>query len=258
MTRSGGVDATRTHPHPQPSLSGIRARHREGIGERERGDAKKLPNLLTSWLAVELDLVRGGLQPCAGGRPAPNPPRRRSSKALVNSARTGRRSRSISSITHGPAPHQYGFSVASRCHLFRLHPLPRRPARPKLQADLAGARSAWGWQPTRCSRCHLPLTPRAGHAVGARRLCLVVHARLVALTGPAAAIQKVALAYRVFFAKSAVARPDGYAIDHTGFIYLVGKDGRYIDFLPPGLAPERIVEALRLHLDRQNGPVAAL
>ena len=80
------------------------------------------------------------------------------------------------------------------------------------------------------------------------------HARLVALTGPAPAIQKVALAYRVFFAKSAVARPDGYAIDHTGFIYLVGKDGRYIDFLPPGLAPERIVEALRLHLDRQNGP----
>jgi cytochrome oxidase Cu insertion factor (SCO1/SenC/PrrC family) len=80
------------------------------------------------------------------------------------------------------------------------------------------------------------------------------HARLVALTGPAPAIQKVALAYRVFFTKSAVAGPDGYAIDHTGFIYLVGKDGRYIDFLPPGLAPERIVEALRLHLDRQNGP----
>jgi protein SCO1/2 len=48
--------------------------------------------------------------------------------------------------------------------------------------------------------------------------------------------------------------PDGYAVDHTGFIYLVGKDGRYIDFLPPGLAPERIVEALRLHLDRQTDP----
>jgi hypothetical protein len=36
-------------------------------------------------------------------------------------------------------------------------------------------------------------------------------------------------------------------------IYLVGN-GRHIDFLPPGLAPERIIEALRLHLDRQNGP----
>jgi cytochrome oxidase Cu insertion factor (SCO1/SenC/PrrC family) len=80
------------------------------------------------------------------------------------------------------------------------------------------------------------------------------HARLVALTGSAQAIRSVALAYKVFFAKSATVGPDGYAIDHTGFIYLVGKDGRYIDFLPPGLAPERIVEALRLHLDRQNGP----
>ena len=37
-------------------------------------------------------------------------------------------------------------------------------------------------------------------------------------------------------------------------IYLVGKDGRHIDFLPSGLVPERIIEALRLHLDRQNGP----
>src|SRR6266446_1167062 len=64
------------------------------------------------------------------------------------------------------------------------------------------------------------------------------HARLVALTGPAPAIRNVALAYKVFFAKSAMAGPDGSAIDHTGFIYLVGKDGRYIDFLPPGLAPE--------------------
>jgi cytochrome oxidase Cu insertion factor (SCO1/SenC/PrrC family) len=80
------------------------------------------------------------------------------------------------------------------------------------------------------------------------------HARLVALTGPPPAIRRVALAYKVFFAKSAVVGPDGYAIDHTGFVYLVGKDGRYIDFLPPGLAPERIIEALRLHLDHQNGP----
>jgi protein SCO1/2 len=79
------------------------------------------------------------------------------------------------------------------------------------------------------------------------------HPKLVALTGALSAIRSVALAYKVFFAKSAVAGPDGTAIDHTGFIYLVGTDGRYIDFLPPGLAPERIVETLRPHLDR-NGP----
>jgi protein SCO1/2 len=83
----------------------------------------------------------------------------------------------------------------------------------------------------------------------------VLHAaRLVALTGEDSAIRKVALAYKVYFARSSPAEGDNYTVDHTGFIYLVGKDGRYIDFLPPGLAPERIVEALRLHLDRQNGP----
>ena len=63
-----------------------------------------------------------------------------------------------------------------------------------------------------------------------------------AATGSAQAIRSAALAYKVFFAKSATVGPDGYAIDHTGFIYLVGKDGCYIDFLPPGLAPERIVD----------------
>jgi cytochrome oxidase Cu insertion factor (SCO1/SenC/PrrC family) len=80
------------------------------------------------------------------------------------------------------------------------------------------------------------------------------HPHLVALTGPHAAIRKVALAYKVYYARSGAARGGDYAVDHTGFIYLVGKDGRYIDFLPPGLAPERIVEALRLHLDRQTSP----
>jgi cytochrome oxidase Cu insertion factor (SCO1/SenC/PrrC family) len=78
------------------------------------------------------------------------------------------------------------------------------------------------------------------------------HPRLVALTGDLPAIRSVALAYKAFFAKSAAAGPDGPAIDHTGFIYLVGRDGRYIDFLPPHSAPEQIVEALRPHLDRHG------
>ena len=71
------------------------------------------------------------------------------------------------------------------------------------------------------------------------------HPRLVALTGPEPAIRKVALAYKVYFARSSAAHRDGYALDHTGFIYLVGKDGRYLGFLPPGSSPERIVAAVR-------------
>src|SRR5262249_12398716 len=74
------------------------------------------------------------------------------------------------------------------------------------------------------------------------------HPRLIALTGPDAAIRKVALAYKVYFARSSVAQGGDYAVDHTGFIYLVGKDGRYLGFLPPGSSPEQIAEAVRERL----------
>jgi len=71
------------------------------------------------------------------------------------------------------------------------------------------------------------------------------HPRLVALTGQDSAIRKVALAYKVYYARSGAARGGDYAVDHTGFIYLVGKDGRYRGFLPPGTSPEQIVDAVR-------------
>ena len=74
------------------------------------------------------------------------------------------------------------------------------------------------------------------------------HPRLVGLTGSLAEIRKTAVAYRTFFAKNAAGTADNYAVDHTGFIYLVGKDGHYLGFLPPGLAPEAIADAIRSRL----------
>ena len=71
------------------------------------------------------------------------------------------------------------------------------------------------------------------------------HPRLVALTGPNADIRKVALAYKVYFARNSLTQGGDYAVDHTGFIYLVGKDGRYLGFLPPGSSPEQIAKAVR-------------
>jgi protein SCO1 len=76
------------------------------------------------------------------------------------------------------------------------------------------------------------------------------HPRLIGLTGELADIRKVALAYKVFFARSAHPLRNGYAVDHTGFIYLVDSDGQYLDFIPPGPSPEQIVAALRPHLAR--------
>jgi protein SCO1/2 len=73
------------------------------------------------------------------------------------------------------------------------------------------------------------------------------HPRLVALTGSHSAIRKVALAYKVYVARTTTQNGD-YAVDHTGFIYLVGKDGRYRGFLPPGTPPEQIVGIVQSQL----------
>jgi cytochrome oxidase Cu insertion factor (SCO1/SenC/PrrC family) len=74
------------------------------------------------------------------------------------------------------------------------------------------------------------------------------HPRLIGLTGSLAEIRKTAIAYKTFFAKPSVATPGNYSVDHTGFIYLLGKDGRYLGFLPPGLPPDAIADAIRTRL----------
>lgn len=74
------------------------------------------------------------------------------------------------------------------------------------------------------------------------------HPRLIGLTGSLADIRKTAIAYRTFFVKNNASTPGDYSVDHTGFIYLVGKDGRYLGFLPPGSTPDAIADAIRVRL----------
>ena len=72
--------------------------------------------------------------------------------------------------------------------------------------------------------------------------------RWIGLTGEVADIRKLALDYKIWFAKAPNARGDDYSIDHTSAIFLIGRDGGYVGFLPPGTEPDRIIAALRRHL----------
>jgi hypothetical protein len=56
------------------------------------------------------------------------------------------------------------------------------------------------------------------------------HPRFVGLTGDAVAIEAAARAYRVYYEK--VEREDkaDYTVDHSAFIYLIGRDGKYLGF----------------------------
>ncbi len=71
------------------------------------------------------------------------------------------------------------------------------------------------------------------------------HPRLIGLTGDDAAIRAAADAYKVYYAKVTNEGGNDYTVDHTAFIYLMGPDGRYLGFFPPGTGAERIAEMLR-------------
>jgi cytochrome oxidase Cu insertion factor (SCO1/SenC/PrrC family) len=74
------------------------------------------------------------------------------------------------------------------------------------------------------------------------------HPRLIGLTGDARQIRKLTSAYKVYYAKTKPAEPADRGIDHTGYIYLMGRDGNYLGFFPPGTSADRMVEIIRPHL----------
>jgi cytochrome oxidase Cu insertion factor (SCO1/SenC/PrrC family) len=76
------------------------------------------------------------------------------------------------------------------------------------------------------------------------------HNSLIGLTGSPEEIRKVANAYKAFYAKVPGVRDGDYAIDHTGVIYLMGRDGEYLGFMPPQTAPEKLTEILRKYLSK--------
>ncbi len=74
------------------------------------------------------------------------------------------------------------------------------------------------------------------------------HHSLVGLTGPPEEIRKVANSYKAFYVKVRDEQSGNYAIDHAGVIYLMGRNGEYLGFMPPQTNPDRLTEVLRKNL----------
>ena len=77
------------------------------------------------------------------------------------------------------------------------------------------------------------------------------HPRLIALTGTPEQVAEAAKAYRVYYAKgqSVVGGgSDDYLMDHTAFIYLMGRDGKYLSHFPPGVTAEQMAAAIEKRL----------
>jgi protein SCO1/2 len=70
------------------------------------------------------------------------------------------------------------------------------------------------------------------------------HPRFIGLSGDTAAIKEAARAYRVYYARAELAKSD-YTIDHSAFIFLMGRNGEYLGFFPPGTSAELLAGTLR-------------
>ncbi len=68
---------------------------------------------------------------------------------------------------------------------------------------------------------------------------------LVGLSGTAEQIKHVADAYKIYYRK--VEDKDsamGYVIDHSGFMYLMGPDGKYVTHFPHTIAEQSLTDGL--------------
>ena len=72
------------------------------------------------------------------------------------------------------------------------------------------------------------------------------HPSFIGLTGTADQVAKAAQAYRVYYARqSAGDDPDAYTMNHSGYIYLMDCEGRYIRHLDAGTSAADVAAALK-------------
>ena len=72
--------------------------------------------------------------------------------------------------------------------------------------------------------------------------------RLLALTGTPAEIAVAAKAYRVYFQKVKGEGADDYSMDHSAFVYLMGRDGKYLAHFGPDVGADAMADAIKKYL----------
>jgi protein SCO1/2 len=71
------------------------------------------------------------------------------------------------------------------------------------------------------------------------------HPRFVALRGSERETRRIATDYKVYYEKVTPPGSVSYVIDHTAFIFLLDREGRYVAFFPPGTTVERMTVMVR-------------
>lgn len=75
------------------------------------------------------------------------------------------------------------------------------------------------------------------------------HPKLIGLTGSDAQVARIASAYKVYYSAAPDSEQDAsYMVDHSGYLYLMGPDGRYLAHFPHNVTSQRLADALHSHI----------
>jgi protein SCO1/2 len=77
----------------------------------------------------------------------------------------------------------------------------------------------------------------------------LVDPKVIGLSGSPAATDAAAKAYRVYYTKvPQPGFPDGYGIDHSAYMYLMGRDGKFLTVFRHGTEPDAIAAGIKPYL----------
>lgn len=114
--------------------------------------------------------------------------------------------------------------------------------------EIGAAIDALGTQGDRVTPIFITIDPERDTSQALASYVPSFHPRLLGLTGELEDIRRIATSYKVSFKKVDDPRSTQYVMDHSAFIYLLGADGKYLGFFPPGTKSDRILEVVRPHL----------
>lgn len=72
------------------------------------------------------------------------------------------------------------------------------------------------------------------------------HPKFIGLTGTLEQIKDVAAKFKVYYAKTG-GNHDTYMLDHSSFVYLMDKKGKYLQHFHLDTKPEEIIEVIRVN-----------
>ena len=76
------------------------------------------------------------------------------------------------------------------------------------------------------------------------------HPRLTGLTGSDDAIEKAAEAFRVYYEKVDDDSSTDYLVNHSSFVYLMGRDGSFLTMFRSGTDPATMARTIAAYLDK--------